>query len=102
MRPFFLITLGLLLSCRSVDAALLWAADFSSYDTSSGPSGLRVDDSGLFDTFSDAVFSSCLTNTVCEVRASDSSGNSLYIEATSEGVGNTVSALLAQSALPPV
>lgn len=106
MKTKSIITLALMLSfflaAHHTQAALIWSADFSSYDTSGGPVAPTLNTTGDNDTFSSSGTPSGLTNTVLEVRStgvpSFMDGNALYQAGTADGTG-TASARLYQSAL---
>ncbi|RRJ95976.1 PEP-CTERM sorting domain-containing protein [Opitutaceae bacterium TAV4] len=102
------IGLAALLSV-SAQAALIWEADFESYNTSSGAAALTIASTGAKDTFTSAAPNAQLSSGISEVRKvgvpSFMSGNALYIGGTSPAADATprnISFALQQGALPPL
>lgn len=93
------------MASHQTTAALLWFADFSSYDTSGGAAELILNASGDNDTFSSTTFNN-MKDTVIEVRGSGvpsfMSGNALYLASTGTGATGTSSARLFLSSLEPM
>ncbi|WP_052361177.1 PEP-CTERM sorting domain-containing protein [Geminisphaera colitermitum] len=81
------VGLAALLLAASTQAALIWEADFESYNTSSGAVALTIASTGANDTFTAALPNANLGSAVSEVRnvgvPSFMSGNALYIGGTS-------------------
>lgn len=83
------------------DAALIWSADFESYDTSEGAVPVTFNASGEDDTFRN-VFTQNISDLVTDVRGTGvpdfMSGNALYI--SGNGTGGSLTARINQSLLP--
>lgn len=85
------------------DAALIWSADFESYDTSSGPAAVTFNTSGEDDTFRNTTVAN-ISGSLFEVRGTGvpafMAGNALYI--SGNGTGSNLTARINQSSLPAI
>lgn len=97
--------LSLFLPASQIRADLLWAADFSSYDTQAGPAELLFEATGRQDTFTSET-STNLDDPTLRVRSDEvppfMSGNALFQSGTGTNESGTVSSRLFQSSLLPV
>lgn len=87
------------------DAALIWSADFESYDTSSGPSAVTFNTSGEDDTFRN-TYTQNISDSTFEVSGTGvpefMGGNALYISGNGTGVIGTLTARINQSMLSQI
>lgn len=103
IRVGVLALVPLFISMDRSDAALIWSADFESYDTSSGPSAVTFNTSGEDDTFRNVTVAS-ISGSLFEVRGTGvpafMAGNALYI--SGNGTGSSLTARINQSSLPAI
>ncbi len=97
-----LVALGLAMIALSSHAALIWQADFESYNTTAGAAALTINTTGSNDTFTSTVPNSRIEEATTEVRKtgvpSFMSGNALYISGKCKEA-DTTSLALQQSAI---
>lgn len=99
-----LLCLGLASLCPVAHAALIWKADFASYDTSGGAVALTVNTTGDDDTFTAAIPNANLSSPAQRISDTGApafmSGNALFIGGTSTAAN--ISFALQQNAIASV
>lgn len=104
IRVGVLALVPLFISMDRSDAALIWSADFESYDTSEGPVAVTFNTSGADDTFRNVSTPLNISNPIYEVRGTGvpefMGGNALYLAGTGSGGNGTLALRINQSSLP--